>query len=57
MSKIIYTFLSSFSTLGGYTYDKIGFRHSTLVIIGLQLIATLALFGMWIHNRKISSIK
>ena len=47
----------SFSTFGGYTFDKIGFKNSTLVIIGLQLIATLTLFGMWIYNKNKNKTK
>ena len=57
MSEQKYRKYFSFSTFGGYTFDKIGFKNSTLVIIGLQLIATLTLFGMWIYNKNKNKTK
>ena len=41
-----------FSTLGGYTFDKMGFENSTLIVIGMQLIALVPLFVLFNYNRN-----
>ena len=33
------------STLGGYTYDTIGFKNSTLVVFTMQILALVTIFG------------
>jgi len=50
MSENIAGYLGS--TLGGYTFDKMGFENSTLIVIGMQLIALLPLFVLFYYNRK-----
>jgi len=34
------------SALGGYTYDIMGFEYSTLVVIAMQILALIAIFGL-----------
>lgn len=34
------------SALGGYTYDIMGFENSTLVVIAMQILALMAIFGL-----------
>jgi len=34
------------SALGGYTYDIMGFENSTLVVIAMQIMALMAIFGL-----------
>ena len=32
------------SAVGGYTFDIMGFEHSTLVVIAMQIVALMAIF-------------
>ena len=34
------------SALGGYTYDIMGFENSALVVIAMQILALMAIFGL-----------
>ena len=43
------------STLGGYTYDTMGFENSTLVVIAMQILALVAIFGIF-YAAKITRI-
>ena len=43
------------STLGGYTYDTMGFENSTLVVITMQILALVAIFGIF-YAAKITRI-
>lgn len=40
------------STVGGFTYDRMGFENSTLIVIGLQLVALIPLIVLWHCYKK-----